>query len=503
MKAVTESLRSAQNNLSIGRQGLETTLYFLLLLFLPTQLGKHFWPLDAFVLGQRIDYLSPTIYTTDILLVLLLLIYLRNLSNPGNLLKESKKILGIFLLLSINIFFSENRFESVYETLKLAEMAFLILYTGIVWKKAFQIASLAFTFGIIFESILATIQFFHQGSLNGVFYYFGERMFSSATPGIANASINGELVLRPYGTFSHPNVLAAYLVIGMTILITRFTIYDSRFKKVSIGVSFVLGTSALFLTLSRVAIIVWLLVCCFLFVKIYWKNIQNIRLRLSISAGQAKYLIINGILSLFIIVFVIFSPIFPRFTQLTLRDESIVLREQLAADAFQMIFAHPFTGVGLHSFLTALPSYDFRREGSSLQPFPTLQPVHNIFLLIGAETGFIGLWLAVAFIIWLYIRLYKNYRHCEGRSNPVINIPTGLHETASLKNGLARSDGKSLSLLLLTEVIFLGSFDHYFLTLQQGQLLLSLVLGICLSIRESRSTRHELRKEKAIIIHNS
>ncbi|MCD6226056.1 hypothetical protein J7J95_03210, partial [bacterium] len=46
---------------------------FFLLLFLfslPFQLGRHFWFPWCYVLGERIDYLSPTIFLPDIFLIL-------------------------------------------------------------------------------------------------------------------------------------------------------------------------------------------------------------------------------------------------------------------------------------------------------------------------------------------------------------------------------------------------------------------------------------------------
>ena len=43
--------------------------FFLLIVFLPTQLGLHFWPEWSYVLGRRIDFLSSTLFITDILLV--------------------------------------------------------------------------------------------------------------------------------------------------------------------------------------------------------------------------------------------------------------------------------------------------------------------------------------------------------------------------------------------------------------------------------------------------
>ena len=51
-------------------------------------------------------------------------------------------------------------------------------------------------------------EFIKQASLNGLFWWLGERTFTSSTPGIAKAVIDGRLLMRPYATFPHPNVLA-------------------------------------------------------------------------------------------------------------------------------------------------------------------------------------------------------------------------------------------------------------------------------------------------------
>jgi O-antigen ligase len=78
-----------------------------------------------------------------------------------------------------------------------------------------------------------------------------------------------------------------------------------------------------------------------------------------------------------------------------------------------------------------------------------IQPVHNIFLLVLSETGVIGL------VTFLFV---------------------------FLKSFLAVIKKRNIYLLLsLLAITILGMFDHYFLTLQQGQLLFSLVLGIALS----------------------
>ena len=55
---------------------LHQKLFWLLILLLPVQLGRHFWPDFSFVLGLKIDYLSPTFYLTDLLVLMILSLWL-------------------------------------------------------------------------------------------------------------------------------------------------------------------------------------------------------------------------------------------------------------------------------------------------------------------------------------------------------------------------------------------------------------------------------------------
>ena len=55
---------------------IEKLLLFLTILFLPTQLGKHFWPQFSFVYSLPIDYLSPIFYFWDLLVIALWIVFL-------------------------------------------------------------------------------------------------------------------------------------------------------------------------------------------------------------------------------------------------------------------------------------------------------------------------------------------------------------------------------------------------------------------------------------------
>jgi O-antigen ligase len=76
--------------------------------------------------------------------------------------------------------------------------------------------------------------------------------------------------------------------------------------------------------------------------------------------------------------------------------ESIIGRIQLMKNAWAMIKAHPLLGVGLNNFTESMMFFD--PSGIMAKLFP-LVPVHNIYLLIAAETGLLGL-AAFLFLLW-------------------------------------------------------------------------------------------------------
>jgi len=410
---------------------LQKLIFYSILLFLPTQLGRHFWPSWSYVSGLRIDYLSPTVYVTDILLALLFFVWLYSFFFIRKIkitLPPSYVPFSIFLLfILLGIFTSRNPQAGFYGFIKLLEYVFFGFYVaGTIKKSHLPVITTTFSLGVFFESFLAFLQYIQQGSIGGVLYFFGERTFTSQTPGIANVSMYGHLLLRPYGTFSHPNVLAGYLLIAMIIILFN---QGSKNKKNVHNAVFIFGAIALLLTMSRIAIIVFLLVVIFF---MFQKNMQHIK----------KYLFF---FSIFFISVLFFSPLHARFFNTAFTNEAFVRRADLIQTAVTMFWSSPFFGVGLYNFLSNVPLF---QKGSTSSLFTSLQPVHNIYLLIAAETGIFGF----GFFTWFLIKTYKR-----------------------IKNSLLQH----VRFFLLITVLVLGLFDHYFLTLQQGQLLFAFVLGFC------------------------
>lgn len=337
---------------------------------------------------------------------------------------------------------AKNPLAGFYGIIKFLEFSFLIFFVANnfkIFNK--QVISIMFLVGVVFESLLAVFQYLNQGSLGGVFYFFGERTFNAATPGIGNASINGQLFLRPYATFSHPNVLAGFLIIAMLYLF----LFLKNKKILLIGV--LLGSLTIFLTLSRTAIFLWTVYAIVLFGTSFVKKYKN-------GFSNMKFLA-AGIIILALIIFGLFifkdSFILQRFFLTKLSDEPLVQRQQLVNQSFLMIQKNPVFGIGVNNFFNNLT---FPKGQTDLL---LVQPVHNIFLLVFSETGLIGF----CFFIYLFYKASKK---------------------AIVK--FAKRENKYI-LLLIFSVIFLGFFDHYFLTIQQGQILLSIILGTALSYKNS------------------
>jgi hypothetical protein len=326
---------------------------------------------------------------------------------------------------------------------KIVELLFLGLYTVRFFSdnSAFKQAVTVLSVSVLFQACLALVQYGKQGSVGGIMYLLGERTFTAGTPGIANASIHGELILRPYGTLPHPNVLAAFLVIGLSMVLHYLFFHSGKDRVVKLWILTILsiGSLALMLTLSRTMILLWFVIFV-LHIAFYLFKRSNWIQKTAFLCGLISLIIIGSF----------FTPVGWRFRTLHFGDEAIVTRQRLASAAGTMIVKNPLLGVGSYHFIPSIPSV-------TTQSLP-LQPVHNVVLLLLAEYGVI-----VTSLIGLL--LYKLITRIRKIAHPY----------------------KILAITLLGVVFLGGMIDHYFFTLQQGQLLLAVLLGLLYSPLMSKS----------------
>lgn len=408
-------------------------LFFLLIIFLPTQLGFHFWPEWATILGRKIDYLSPTIYFTDIIIFSLLIFWLlenqRYRSIPNTLIITSFLHKCIFICTAIyilfNISFAHNANIAFIAWAKLLECILLGVY---IYQQRITFLDIIkpLAIGTLIVSIVGISQYVLQRSIGGLLWFLGERAFVLDTPAIARVALcrlfntSCELRLRAYSTFSHPNVFGGYLAITLPLLLLEvLKSIHATIKRNMYGSVYILGIVALVLSFSRSA---WI-VSAFGMMCIFFLRQKLFAVRLPL-------------------IFILCAAVLIGFFAAPIQDESFIVRQKLNFAAIEIWQRSPYVGAGLNNFLFGL--------SPTLQSHQVyiLQPVHNIYLLVLSQMGIIGF----GFILIYATIFLKSVRGLRFTVSPLY--------------------------VSVVSLLLLGVVDHYLFTLQQGQLLFSMMTGM-------------------------
>lgn len=402
-------MKSQNRGIFLNMLKVKNALPYALLFFLPTQLGTYFFLDFSYVFGIRVDYLAPTLFFTDVLVLVLISLMWKNLSKtlPYNLL---------FLLLiiaGINISFAQVRLLALFGWIKFFELLFLFWSIRIFRfrKKTLYLVLLASTSMVLF---LAVSHIVNKASVQGIWYWLGERRFTINTIDIARVSFQNVVVLRPYATFSHPNSLG-----GFYLLWYSYILFDQKNKDLFLIRSLLLGLFSILIVVSfsRLAII------GFVGVSV-WNMFQ-----------KEKYK--NCLLCVVSRLFLLLAVLFFLF-QISGDPLSFQKRILLISESLRIFVEHGLVGVGLKNYVFVQQSAD------GLLPYAFIQPVHSIFLLLLTELG------APIFVTLCWVG-YKSLQ--KVRINSKI-------------------------LVVFAVVVVAGLFDHYWLTLQQNFLLIPVVFGL-------------------------
>lgn len=278
--------------------------------------------------------------------------------------------------------------------------------------------------GAVYSCILAIIEVVLQKSAGGLWWFLGERTFSVSTPGISAMEIFGRHYLRPYATFSHPNVLGGFLALVILLILWVFQKERkiSKKMKVWLGSVAVLSFGVTLMTFSRSAWIALGVGSFFLFNK------------------KGRVLLSFPLFYFLLLAFSFFLPLFVPSTNTSISERKILIEK-----SFQIISHHPFFGVGLNQFISS-PVQSVPMSGIFI-----FQPVHNVFLLLLSETGIIGVFL----LMYVFLR------------------------------GIISNTLRTTSFFPVVFSLFLLSlFDHYLFTLQQGELMVVLVVSLAFSAQK-------------------
>jgi O-antigen ligase len=394
-------------------QKLNYLLIFLFCFFLPTQLGKHFFLDFSYIRGIRIDYLAPTLHVTDLLAIALILLHLPLLIQ----LFKKRPLLYAIAIFIITVLFSQSPWLGVYRLAKGFEwLGIFVIFSHLKQKDSLLFKGMIISFfaGTIMELSNALLQLTYKQSVQGIFYWLGERRLSLTTPDVAIATIGGPLFLRPYATFSHPNSMGGfYLLLYFFILVFPGFRALPRVRSVTAFLAMLL----VFLSFSKTVIAVFVLLNILIFVDVILK-------------GKCRFCGITRFIILIVVAGVFSASHGDPYT--------IDKRITLVDNALDMIFKHPIIGVGVGNYLLEQAKYVNHYTSFFVQP------VHNIVLLFFAETGIVGGGTILALFYKQFAKLitHRSFQFC------------------------------------FAAVFLTGMLDHYWLTLQQNFLLTAVVFGI-------------------------
>lgn len=400
-------------------------LAFSLAIFsLPFQLGYHFWPSFSFLAGYRIDYLSPTLYLSYLLIFIYILESLPSVVAyfQSKTYRSLKYLFPIALYILLNVLYSIVPVLSLISWFKL--IFYFLFFISLITEDNLSTRLIRpLIYSLIVVLLLEITQLIIQSSVNGPAYILGERSFNLATPNTAkiDLSILGEKVyfLRPYSTFSHPNSLAGFLLVSFFLL-------HVRLSRSIIKPLLFLGV---ILTFSKSAIAALLIGLLYLYLEKSNKLISR----------YFYFFIIP------LFIFVSLSPLLSNTFFLSNLPfdltSPILARINLGRSTTTLIRDHWLLGTGLNNYLTAIvptliPSKIY---------YSTLQPVHSSILLALIEMGLLGLLLLVLLVKRIITsNIYKN---------------------------------KTFRVIVLV-LLITSSLDHYWWTLVQNQLLLVVVFAL-------------------------
>jgi O-antigen ligase len=392
-------------------------LFYLFLFLLPIQ--TVYFLRESFIDGMKWEYGVIGIYAIDILLVVIFGIFLFQrfqnylLKNYELRVTSYEKVaLSLFLLWSgLSIFWAPDAMLALYFFAKLllaVGLFFVVRLIEIDMKKVVFVLLVA---GVL-QSGIGVAQFLYQYSPASSI--LGMSAHDASVAGSSVLKIDSGRFLRAYGTFPHPNILGGFLgvILMLGISYSLFRIEErKRNQEIAFLVGLVVILLGLILTFSRVA---WLGVAFGVIALAIHINFSNVT-REQRSRFRVTFFQMVGVLGMAGVVFVgiLHEQVFPRFDTATIEHEgSVSERITSLQDARVLLNDHPFIGVGAGNFTAGIIEKGEKglmgeRGGETVKgemgsrPVWSIQPVHNVFILIWSELGLIGIVLFVLFLFFI------------------------------------------------------------------------------------------------------
>lgn len=432
-------------------------LLFLIIIFFPI---RYVFPTtSSLTTGLYSDFTSISLYLSDIFLFIAFIFILWSNNWNIKLWLKNKLILLLIIWLILGTFIFKNSISglNIWYFAKFVELTIVSYGTTIlIFKsqpprvKTLLLLAVFVCLGTL-QSVIGLLQFINQSPIG--LNLIGEQVIYPNLWGVAKIVSGGTAYIRAYGTFPHPNVFSAFLVI--TILINIYLLISTTWKRITLtwlNLALFINTLGLTATFSRGAFLALGLGLVVYFGVLMIKHSARIYLSILLK-----------ILLALVLAFMIFKPWL--LSRATISDQASVERKIYNQTALNIINDKPIFGLGVGESVLEMKRY----SPVALNPWQ-IQPIHNFFLLSAAEIGIPGMLI----LLWIFFSHLKKLV-----SSIKYRISGDLNTKYLIQNTENKEYLYKLTLLtILFSFMVLMLFDHYFYTLQQTQMLLWIVLGL-------------------------
>ncbi len=383
--------------------------------------------------GNYFEYSSIQLYATDLLIVVLLVLWILRWPKLQLPAKWVWQPLVLWLVwITVSGWYGLDWQNSLQQSVHYWLMFGWLLYLFNNVKDLRQIFW-PFVWGVALQAVWGIAQFIGNHDLG--MQILGESPLGPNQGGVAVVGDEAHRQIRAQGLLPHPNMLGGLLVFSILPLVQLYRDASKKQKYWLLAVAGLVGV-ALVLSFSRTSWVVALIIMLVMvLVAIFRKRERFIWLplvALLLGAGVA--------------VGWQWSNVTGRFsTESRLEQKSVEDRVGSLGDWGKIISGHEFAGVGTGNYTQALIQL------KPNQKVWTYKPIHDIYLLITAETGAVGLaiWLWMMFVVgWLWLKLIR-----QNWANWWLGLP-------------------------LIGILGAGVVDHWAVSFQQGRLLFFLALAL-------------------------
>ncbi len=418
---------------SLKNMKIHEIMFYVFLFLIPIQLRVLYNPESAYIDWYFNYHQAFFFYLSDLVLVSCFISWLV-FDYPKEILSNwlFRLILAFLALLTINLLHVKQVSGlQWYETWKWLEMLFLMFYVEQLFKTPIQytLSFIILFISAIGQSIIAILQFHVQHGLG--LGFMGEYIAPLGTSGLATLNYGSEKIIRAYGTMPHPNVLGAFLILGLILGFYLVSRAKTLFTQIIVSCGTIIITLGIFVSFSRMAwVVAAISFVTFLIYMFQGKQTRQILGILSI-----------GIVSCGTIVILWSKYLIVRTTDID--PTSISSRGLFNSMTVELIKDHLILGTGVGKYILTLKSM------FHIEPWQ-YQPAHNIFLVVIAQFGLLGL--------GLFVKLF--------------------YELSRRVKNVSRETISTVCLFLGIIFLIMGQVDHYFVTIQQGRLTFFTVLGL-------------------------